>query len=118
MIFIDTLLSVLKVQELINIDLIRLGSENDGGYILVNNFYNNGICYSFGIDHNIDFELDMAKYNYQIFMFNHTIDALPQNNSQHFHFFKEGLSGKEESNLHTLEFYLRKNKHEQEKNMI
>lgn len=61
----------------------------------------------------------MVKRGYEIFMYDMTIDALPQQHPN-FHFFKEGISGnKDESkSLDTLENFIKRNGHENEDNLI
>jgi len=61
----------------------------------------------------------MAIRGYDIFMYDPTINALPQYNKR-FHFFKEGISGIEvkEQSLNTLEHFVKRNGHEDKDNMI
>lgn len=61
----------------------------------------------------------MAKRGYDVFMYDPTIDALPQSNDA-FHFFKEGISGiaDEKNHLNTLESFIKTNGHEGKRNMI
>lgn len=74
---------------------MRLGKENDGGYIMVDNFQSNGgIAYSFGLNDDVSWDSDMAARGYEIFMYDPTIDGLPQENER-FHFFKAGIGGAE-----------------------
>lgn len=72
---------------------LRLGRNNDGGYIVFNKNLNNldGI-YSYGINDDVSFDLDFTKYiSKKIHMYDHTIDSLPQNH-QSFIFIKEAGS--------------------------
>lgn len=59
---------------------IRLGSPNDGGYI-ISNLPNDYDCFiSCGISDNIDFEIDFInKYKVNCYAFDGTIDKLPKN---------------------------------------
>ena len=111
---------LLKIKRLVDYPLIRIGEQNrDGGYIMANNFQPDGVAYSFGICNDVSWDLAMARYDYDIFMYDHTIDKLPFTNSK-FHFFKEGISGKDENNkpLKTLKTYIENNNHSKTKNMI
>ena len=98
---------------------IRIGSNSDGGYILLDEFENIKYVYSFGISHEISFDKAMADKNFEIFMYDHTINTLPMNNSR-FHWKKIGLTGNErkEENLKTLDELIKENGHSNEKNMI
>ena len=54
----------LKVKKVIGKNFVRVGRPNDGGYILVDNFnVSSGrhIAYSFGINDDVSWDLDMAQ---------------------------------------------------------
>lgn len=61
----------------------------------------------------------MVKRGYEVFMYDMTIDALPQQH-KNFHFFKEGIAGRkiEEESLDTLENFVTRNGHENAEHMI
>ena len=98
---------------------ILLGKRRDGSYVLLDDFEKVKIAYSFGISKNVDFDLDLANRGIDIFMYDHTINHLPLNNSR-FHWKKIGLSGTENKNenMKTLEELLEINGHLPEENMI
>ena len=111
---------LLFVKKVKNHKLIRVGARKDGGYIMLDDFETPSIAYSFGICDDVSWDNSMAsKYDYQIFMYDHTIDALPYTREE-FHFFKEGIAGKnsKDSPLKTLEHYIKKNNHTSKENMI
>lgn len=83
-------------------ELTRIGSTNDGGYVVPQYFLENlKKLYSFGIGHNNDFELEMSK-NLIVYQFDHTIDSPPKNGRNLF-FKKIGLSGKIKKNFTTID---------------
>ena len=98
---------------------ILIGAKKDGGYVLLNDFKNIKIAYSFGISNNIHFDKDLADKGIDVYMYDHTINKLPFNNSK-FHWKKIGISGKAFINEHlkTLEDLILENGHSLEKNMI
>lgn len=111
---------VLKIEKMQDYYMTRVGNSNrDGGYIMANDFVCPSQAYSFGISNDVSWDLDMASKGYKIFMYDHTINGLPIDN-QNFNFFKEGLGGKHSKNgpLDTLENYIIRNKHTNNKNMI
>ena len=110
------LLHIAKVE---NFDLIRIGRDNDGGYIMLDDFKSGGIAYSFGISDDVSFDKDIASKGYDVFMYDHTIEKLPENNSK-FHFFKQGISdGKtQDERLKSLEYFISQNNHENQRDMI
>ena len=77
------------------------------------------IAYSFGINDDVSWDLDMAQHGYDIFMYDPPVDTLPAE-SDKFHFFKEGVFGVEvpEKSLHTLDYFIKRNGHENKSNMI
>ena len=98
---------------------ILIGAKRDGGYVLLDDFKNIKIAYSFGIKNNIHFDKALADKGIDVYMYDHTIDHLPFNNSK-FHWKKIGISGIqfENENLKTLEHIIIENGHSLEKNMI
>ena len=98
---------------------IRIGRNADGGYILLNDFDNVKIAYSFGIANEISFEKDLADKNIDVFMYDHTITNLPYENPR-FHWKKIGLASdnSEDKNMKTLNEIIIENNHSSENNMI
>lgn len=118
--YYKNLKKVLEVYKLKDVPLVRIGlQDRDGGYIMADDFNNGGIAYSFGICDDVSWDSSMADYGYSIYMYDHTIKELPKTRDE-FHFFKEGIAGMDRSDLplKTLSYYLNKNGHSQNKNMI
>ena len=105
---LDQLLRVRKVSG--RYKFLRIGRDNDGGYILLDDFYDVQGVYSFGISGDVSFEKDMAKRGIACFMYDHTIDRLPEEN-RFFHWQQKGIadSDKPEKKLFTLETLMRGN---------
>ena len=118
--FFQTLKSRLKIRRAENVSFVRVGQNGDGGYIMADDFRKGGgIAYSFGISTEISWDLAMSQRDYDIFMYDMTIDGLPMENEK-FHFFKEGIGGTtdKEKSLDTLENFIKRNGHENNSNMI
>ena len=101
---------------------ILVGGKKSTGYVMLDDFDNIKIAYSFGIgseDWHISFDNELANKNIDVYMYDHTIDKLPYENAR-FHFHKIGLSGKNKysTNLKSLEEILEENGHLNEENMI
>lgn len=60
-----------------NEKLIRLGSENDGGYIIPVRFMRNTSWITIGLGANVDFENELASLGNQVKSFDHTILSRP-----------------------------------------
>ena len=99
---------VLKLLTPFDIDLqkVQYGNRRDGCYILVD-LPQSGDVMSFGISHDVGFEMDMARQNRRIFLFDHTIPELPSAHTN-FNFQKKGIcpSGVSNHELATLEEHI------------
>ena len=74
---------------------IRCGPKRDGGYILLDEISRNtDTLFCFGVENNIDFELEFIKKfkPKQNILFDHTIDNLPKKKLKNMKFIKKGLS--------------------------
>lgn len=92
---------ILKRKNVLNFNLCRIGRENDGGYIMVDDFTRLDIAYSFGISNEISWDSGIAAKGIPVFMFDHTIDGIEQKNNN-FHFFKIGLGGRRGNSISTI----------------
>lgn len=109
----------LKVQKVLGKSFVRVGKEDDGGYIMIDDFKADGIAYSFGISDDVSWDKDMADRGYYVFLYDHTIQALPCEH-KNFHFKREGIADSVNASpeLHSLEYYLKENGHEKQSGMI
>jgi Methyltransferase FkbM domain len=82
-----------------NIPLIRVGSADDGGYLVPDDFKGLKICFSPGVALQSDFELAMAHRGITSFMADYSVDG-PAITNPLFHFEKKFL-GPIESETHT-----------------
>ena len=111
---------LLHVEKAEGYELIRIGSNNDGGYISLDDFDSEDkIAYSFGICNDVSWDKDMASRGYDVFMYDHTIDSLPEENSR-FHWSKLGIIDgvTQDDRLKTLEYLIEQNHHEDKRDMI
>lgn len=101
-------LNELKPYGLANSSRIRIGSDTDGGYVLLDRRLENiEVVYSYGINDNSDFELMFCeKYNTVARLFDHTIDGPPLK-KDFFYFNKEGVGSKKTEYLDTIENHIR-----------
>ena len=114
---IHELLHISKVK---GFELLRVGHDNDGGYIMVDDFASDDkTAYSFGISDDVSWDKDMASRGYDVFMYDHTIDGLPEENPR-FHWSKLGIAdgSTQDSRLKTLDELIKQNHHEDKHNMI
>jgi hypothetical protein len=113
------LINLFQPKDVIGKGKIRIGRKYDGGYVILNDFKNVKIAYSFGISREISFDKGLADKNIDVFMYDHTISKLPYENHR-FHWKKIGLASEKvkEKNMKTLDELIRENNHSNEKNMI
>ena len=114
---IHELLHIAKVK---GFELVRLGRDYDGGYIMPNDFGSDDkIAYSFGICDDVSWDKAMTSRGYDVFMYDHTIDGLPEENPR-FHWSKLGISdgAAQDNRLKTLDELIKQNHHEDKRSMI
>jgi hypothetical protein len=88
-----TILCLLRPMDVVGVQMIRKGREWDGGYVMADTGLQNATAYSLGISTDVSWDLDMADAGCQVFQYDHTIDALPDNHPN-FHWFKQGIAAK------------------------
>lgn len=116
--YYDELQDLLKIGKAKGQELVRIGSSHDGGYIMLDDF-SGGIAYSFGIANEVSWDSDMTSRGYDVFMYDHTIDGLPEE-KPHFHWSKLGIADgvTRDDRLKTLEELISRNGHEGKRDMI
>lgn len=116
--FLNEVRRLLKIYAVWDKSFVRCGNLHDGGYVMVDDFSNGGIAYSFGISNDVSWDDDMADKGYNVFMYDHTIKGLPKERSE-FHFFKKGIADSIATDmLDTLEAFVYQNGHESASHMI
>ena len=110
---------LLVPKKVIGKEKILTGRKRDGSYVILNDFKNIKIAYSFGISRMIQFDKFLADRGIDVYMYDHTIKSLPYNN-KNFHWKKIGISGKNNKNrlLKSFEELIIENGHISEENMI
>lgn len=100
-----------------NVSYIRTGKENDGGYVMADAFGKVKTAYSLGICDDVSWDWCMAEKGIDVFMYDHTIDRLPEENP-YFHFFKYGIAGKTHGCFKSLDKIIEENGHSACNNML
>lgn len=111
---------LLTVQEIADpqVGYCRIGRPNDGGYVMVDHFPGK-VAYSLGIAGDVSWDREMAGRGFDIYMYDHTIEHLPEQNP-HYHWEKLGVSGiaGAADNLKTLPELLERNGHTGQKGIV
>ena len=110
----------LKPMSAVEYKKIRLGPQNDGGYVFLDIFGKmGGIAYSFGISFYDPFSLDMLERGYEIWQYDGTIDTPPYDHP-HIHFNRANIGdGRDpQANERSLRQIIDENGHGDLKNII
>ena len=88
-----------------NHDLIRIGGESDGGYLVPNDLEGIEVCFSPGVAHTATFESELAARGLQCFMADYSVDESPIENPL-FHFEKKYLGAVNDAVYMTLDSWV------------
>ncbi len=114
----DALL-LLRPYDMIDKQKRRFGRALDGGYVLLDDTVNFDSVYSFGISNEISFEKEMAELGKAVYMYDHTIDGIPENHPKFF-FHRKGIAGTDrpDEQLFSLETLISENGNKNNSNML
>lgn len=105
---IKTGFRMLRPQAAAGIKKTRLGSTNDGGYVMLDDFQGIDTALSFGIDHDVSWDVDIAKRDIMVYQFDHTVDGPPVADNPHFVFAKKRISTETGPSTETLPALLKR----------
>jgi hypothetical protein len=91
-----------------NHNLIRIGADADGGYLIPNDLDNIEACFSPGVADVAAFELELANRGIKCFLADFSVDSPPIQNKL-FHFEKKYLGPKDNSIFMTLDSWVKRN---------
>lgn len=90
-------------------NFIRLGRDNDGGYILLDNKFDSSVIFGYGVNDDCSFENDITeRFGLKGYIFDHTIENPPPNMNDRITFVKEGISHQNDDLLKTLQYHMDK----------
>ena len=100
-------------------NLIRIGSSNDGGYVMLDHMIENSIVYNFGIGNDISWDMDLVKRGCTIFQYDHTISGPPIIHPN-LHFSKIGIANRtsDDGTLKPISDLLKINRHVNNSDLI
>ncbi|NJY63620.1 FkbM family methyltransferase [Salinimicrobium sp. CDJ15-81-2] len=90
-------------------ELVRVGGERDGGYLVPNDLKGLSACFSPGVGNMSDFELECAENGMEIFMADASVNG-PAVKDSRFHFTKKFLGSKTREEYLTLEQWIKDSK--------
>lgn len=86
-------------------ELIRLGADKDGGYLIPDDLEGIVACYSPGVDQVSCFEMDCANRGMRVFLADGSVDA-PAKSHELFEFSKINLAGKSSEHAITMDQWI------------
>ena len=99
-------------------ELIRIGGQSDGGYLLPNNLKDISYCYSPGVSNTANFEKELSdKYNIKSFMVDGSVDKAPISDPN-FQFLSKYLGTFSNNKFITLSDWLKQTSEDNEKGKI
>lgn len=88
------------------IDLIRLGSEGDGGYLVPDDLDGIEACFSPGVSDSSDFEQACAHRGMKVFLADYSVDG-PASCHQRFHFTKKFVGATTSERFMTMDAWVK-----------
>ncbi|MDP2354557.1 MAG: FkbM family methyltransferase [Beijerinckiaceae bacterium] len=114
---IRRVLSLLTPQEVIGSNKIRIGRQNDGGYVLIDEERRTRVCYSFGIGLDASWDYEMAIRGAIVYQYDHNLAKPPQQHPS-FRFYSIGVGPVSHGNIKTIQDLIAENGHATEDQMI
>lgn len=83
--------SLFSPEKVVGFDKIRVGSESDGGYVMLDDFNNTALALSFGVDINADWDVDVVERGVKVQQYDHSVPQSPVDHPQ-IAFFKQMIT--------------------------
>lgn len=99
------------------VDLVRIGGDNDGGYVMADCLHENSVAYSLGVGDDVSWDAALAGRNIHVYMYDHTVEPACCGNA-FLHFFRKGMGRLNHGDIVTLESQVAENGHEGRRDMI
>lgn len=110
-------LALLRPYDVVGARKTRVGRPFDGGYVMIDLFDGVEAAYSLGINDDTSWDFEIAQRGIEVFQYDHTIDALPEENRR-FHWEKIGIAATSEGNMRSIPDIIASHGHEELNNII
>jgi hypothetical protein len=98
-------------------DLVRIGQDLDGGYVMLDYKLRDTIAYNFGISNEVSWDRDMLFLRNVIYQYDHTISDTPLHDTD-VKYFKKGIASSEQEEMVTLSSAIFSNGHQDRNDLI
>lgn len=89
-------------------EIKRIGRDNDGGYLIVNNKFNTSVILGYGVNDDASFENQITEhFGIDAYVFDHTIENPPELGPR-VKYIKEGISDRDEKDVKSLKYHMNK----------
>lgn len=98
---------------------IRVGGVGDGGYVMLDDLQDIGVCYSLGVGPDVSWDVEMAEHGAHIFQYDHTVASPPTSHPRCMHF-KVGIAGDDTTtpSMRRIDTLMRENGHAERNDMV
>ncbi len=100
-----------------NHELIRIGDNCDGGYLVPNDLEGIEACFSPGVAETASFELEMARRGIKSYLADHSVESAPVQNELFF-FEKKFLGNQENETYMTLDNWVNGNSDDKKRDLV
>jgi hypothetical protein len=110
-------LELLRPYDVVGGRKVRVGRAHDGGYVMADAFAGVEAAYSLGINDDVSWDREIASFGIDVFQYDHTIDALPEENGR-FHWHRLGIAGESGQGMTSLADATVANGHAEARNLL
>lgn len=104
-------------QDVLGKNKLRVGRQNDGGYVMLEDFNNVAAAYSLGIGGDVSWDLEIAARGIPVFQYDHTVAGPPVQNEL-FTFQKLGIAPTDGGEFISIPTIIRQNGHSNSRDLI
>ncbi|MEE7459900.1 hypothetical protein MFUR16E_00340 [Methylobacterium fujisawaense] len=72
------MLERLVPMDVVGLGKVRIGRDNDGGYVMIDDFGGIAAAYSLGISDDVSWDIQIAERGIGVFQYDHSINSLPE----------------------------------------
>lgn len=114
---IRRIMHLLKPEQAVGLQKIRVGNAGDGGYVMLDEFDKCRVAYSLGIGGDVSWDIAVAEHGLIIHQYDHTVSAAPSSHDN-FRFNKRGIAASDSPDFVSLSKAIAANGDQHNRDMI